>query len=431
MKCLKAMNILNKIYKNPLLTAFLLAIVFFKLPNFYIFLFLKNSFLTTQAFARIILLGIFTLILIRGYINKISIIQPKRAIETVTWICILLFFSLQSFSIIPAVNLSAFIGRYKDVFLSFVGIYCFYYFRRKYKAIITTIVMGAVISIVYQSFIFFWQDFFVNGISNFVYEKHVLLVLANIERYRIYTDTYDEIAVPFLMMSNIFSIPFPYPFNIITLISISFFAAVSNFRTRILMLFVSVASSIIFIKKIPVKKVVIIVLFFLVTSYITSKLLSTRYGFSYIDRFLLQSEGEDLDPIYSRFDQIKLGLQMGTYSPFGVGLGNYYDHLPSDFKYYKSGFKWEDIRSSGASLYIHNNIGSIIAESGYVSGLVFMVLIMIFLITDLKILIRGKEYQKGFIIAFWTLFIHGLLNPPVPISYQFFFWGIRGLLIDS
>jgi hypothetical protein len=130
--------------------------------------------------------------------------------------------------------------------------------------------------------------------------------------------------------------------------------------------------------------------------------------------------------------QIKLVKVVQLFGLTPVGLGNYYDNLlPSKkaekFLYPKKQINY--IGAIGAIEFVHNNFGLLIAESGYISLLVFLSIGILFLKNDIKLLKKGSDYQKAFTIAFWALFTFGVFNPIIPGSYNVLFWGIRGLLI--
>jgi len=149
-----------------------------------------------------------------------------------------------------------------------------------------------------------------------------------------------------------------------------------------------------------------------------------------INRFITD-EPTNVQSIISRFKQIHLGIEQGKSSFFGVGLGNYYDNLQyQDKKSFISHNTNEIELSSIAQEYIHNNIVLYYAESGILSLIIFLLLIIIFAYRDILDLIYNSNlFRKALIISFWTLFIHGFLNPPIAGSYQILFWGIRGVLI--
>lgn len=341
---------------------------------------------------------------------------------------ILIFFILQSLSIFAAVNITSFLSRYKDVIISFLAFFVFFFYKKNYLQIISVLITSIVVNSIYQFMMIFYQDSFVKVVSNFVYQKHADLVIAKLQQNRIYLDTYDEIIAPFIFI-------YPFKNNLsknlffyIFLMIIAFFSLVSNIRSRILMFFVSFCGSLMFLKKFSPKKIFILFLSFLVISFLINNLMRYYSGYSFVDRILLENEMEDVKPINFRLDQLKNSLEMGKTSLLGVGLGNYYDNLTSKNSFIIN--KSQLVASQGAQEFVHNIFGAIVSESGYIGLSVFLIILYFFIKRDIFLFKKGKNYEKAFVIAFWSLFSYGLFNPILPASYQVLFWGIRGLLIE-
>lgn len=414
-------NRLDKIF----LYFFLITIFFFKIPNFYILFYFKNPFLTSQALARILLVLVFSFQLIDYFLLKNKSIFNKESKLIIS--LILIFFLLQSLTVFVAINPVAFLSRYKDVFISLIAFFIFLFYKKYLRQIAFILLLSVIINFFYQSLIVFYQDFFVKYFSTFIYQKHIDLVIAKLQENKIYTDTYDEILLPLLFI-------FPFGKKIINNISfyilfaiISVFSFFSNIRTRILMLIISFIGSLLVFKKIGHKKIFTITLSILVLGFLINNIMRYYSGYSFLDRLVFEDQISDVAPINFRLIQIKNAIEMGESSLLGVGLGNYYDNLNQKDKFIFN--KSQSIANRGAQEFVHNIFGAVLAESGYVSLFIFISILILFIKRDLKMLKSGSDYQKAFIIAFWSLFSYGLFNPILPASYQILFWGIRGLLI--
>lgn len=415
---------LDKIF----LYLFLISIFFFKIPNFYILPFFKSSFLTSQALSRvIIILTFFYQITVYSLSNK-KLFTNKDSQLLILFIIVL--FILQTLSIFVAVNTTSFLSRYKDVIVSFTAFFVFFFYKKYYRQIILVLLISFVINSIYQFLIVFYQNFFINVVSNFIYQKHVDLVIAKLQQNRIYLDTYDEIIIPFIFI-------YPIKNNLnknlsfyVLFIMVAFFSLVSNIRSRILMFFVSLGGSLVFFKKISPKKIFILLLSFLVIGFLINNFMRYYSGYSFVDRILLEDEIKDVRPVNFRLEQLKNGLEMGKSTLLGVGLGNYYDSLGSISKNNFIVNKSQLVSSQGAQEFVHNIFGAVLAESGYISLFIFLLILWLFIRKDIYVLKKGQDYEKAFIIAFWSLFSYGLFNPILPASYQVLFWGIRGLLVE-
>jgi hypothetical protein len=404
---------------NFFLNLFLLSVLFFKIPNFYILPFLKISFLTSQALSRIILLFLFFKIY---FFNRKIFNELKN--KAIFWL-IVFFFVIQSISIIPAINIPNFWARYKDISIALTSFFVFYFYKKEHKKIINIFLLSVFINAIYQ-FLLIYSGNIKELLSTIIYQKHFDLVLAKLENQgRLYIDSYDEILIPFLFLENNLN----WLIKIFLISLILFFSYISNIRSRILMVLVSFLLSLFFIKKIKFEKIFAVFFAFLIIGFLASQFSFYFFKESFIDRIFFAEESKDIEPINFRKNQIFKSLEVGRVSFFGAGLGNYYDNLSNQEKLGNSLLSRFYVLNQGAQEYVHNIFGLIISESGYFSFFVFLLILLFFIKNDFKILLNNNDYKKAIIISFWSLFSYGLFNPIVPGSYQFLFWGLRGLLL--
>jgi len=406
---------------------FLISFFLFKIPNFYLFIFFKNQFFTSQAIARFIVIIVFLCNIYLYLIKKkrrFWLIQKDKLLIN----AVLILFVLQSFSILFAINLESFLYRYKDVCISLFFFILAAFYKDRVKEIIFVLFLSSFLNIIYQFILVFRSDFFIRIVSNFIYQKHLNYVIANLDRGRIYIDTFDEMIIPFLFLNFEARKLFSNVLKKILIILIIIFSFLSNFRTRVLMVFFALITSfLILLKKRREKEIrfiFLIMMIILIFSNFSSFYIRGINRFNNIDEIL------NTTSIMTRIDQIKISFNMGRLSLFGVGLGNYYDNLPSLIKN-KDMILSKSISfiKQGAEEYVHNVFGFIVSESGYLGLITFLYILSIFLRNDFFLLKKNNEYDKALIISFWTIFIYGLFNPIIPASYQVLFWTLRGLLI--
>lgn len=415
-----------KRYDKLIFGLFLISVFFFKTPNIYLIPFFRNAILTTQGIARILAGLAFIFILFSSYVSDRSFFRQNTS--KLIPALILLFFASLSLSIIPALNMFSFLSRYKDIILGFIYFFLFYFFRNKYKSIISVMLLAVFFNLIYQLFIVFRPDIFRNIFSYFVYDKHFNFVLSNMMRGRIYADLYDEITLPLLALliakDKLGSRKRWYYF---LFIGIAFFSFISNFRSRILMLIIGIIGASYILIRQRIRTIIILISAIIITGYFVNMIMLNIFQITFLDRFS-EADRENLKNINSRLIQLNLAQDMGRYSLFGVGLGNYYDHLDQDRKVDIPN-RWLNYIRLGAEEYVHNIFGTILAESGYINLIVFFLILLAFIRQDLVLLRTGKDWQIAFIFSFYSLFFYSLFNPPVPASFQVLFWGIRGLLL--
>lgn len=203
----------------------------------------------------------------------------------------------------------------------------------------------------------------------------------------------------------------------------------SNFRSRILMLIFSFIMSFVFLTKKKLGQKFIIFFILISIGYFSYTILNYNFKFSFIDRFALTDKKEDVNTIGYRWNNIVVSEEMAQSQPLlGVGLGNYYDNLPSGKKNFLSLSNWQNKEAQIASTNPHNIFAQILSELGFVSLLFYLIMISYFAISDIKTLFKQDNFPKAIIISFWSLFMYSLFNPTTTLTYNSLFWLLRALI---
>lgn len=413
---------------NNLLNFFLFAFFLIRIPPFYLFYPLKSSLLTTHTLARLLIAFIFGGIVTKSILKKKPLFGEKNRNILILF---LIYFFFQSVSVISSVNLSSFFQRYKDIVFPGLFLFLVVYFKIHYRKIISVLLVTLVVNFFYQIVIFLAPSFFQSMGEVFIYQSHFDLVFINLERSRIFIETYDEIVIPLIVIALAVAKDKREKILMFLMFSMAVLPSfLSNFRSRILMLVFAVFTSFFFLLKKRFFHKTIILSAFLIFGYLTYIVLTTIFGFSFVDRFEMKDKKEDVMTVESRINNIGASLDMAAGSPFfGVGLGNYYDYLPGTKKIRLSLFNWKNKESEIASTNPHNIFAQILSETGFVSLIFYILMIGYFVFYDWRTLKESNNpYPKGFIISFWTLFIYSLFNPTTTLIYNLLFWMLRGLI---
>ena len=389
------MKVLLEKYNNLFFNLFLISIFFFRIPNFYLITFYKNDLLTSQALSRFGLILVFIFNIVDHFVKRRKIILKNKK-NSLLLLLIIIFFVLQSLSIFSAINIYSFLIRYKDILIGFISFFVFFFYRKSYLKIIQILFITTCLNLLYQFFMIFGKQTFISVMNNIIYEKHWKLVLLKLSENRINIDVYDEIIIPFLFFSLSKSF-FKKTLSYFMFILITFFSFVSNVRTRILIYIFSFISSLILFwqSKLNAVKSALLILGLLCIIFISNMLSLSYSGFSFYDRFILSDETEDVRTITNRFSQIEDSFYMGFSSIFGIGLGNYFDNLSPEKNIYKNRSNYKDVWHIGGIEYVHNIFGTIIAESGYFSLVIFIFILFLFLKNDFNII------KKRFGLIVW------------------------------
>lgn len=402
---------------------FIIGVFLFLIPPFYLTPGINNAFLTSQAVARILIVVCTIFIFVFSSSNA-----PLNRYQKVVVLTLFLFFALQSLSIVSAVNIPAFLNRYKDIFIGMCTFYLGFQFKQYIKLFIPAILIASAVNIIYQSFIFLYRENIVWFIREFVYSRHADLVEFNIDRGRIYTETFNEIFIPFLTFSLLLLKNLKRKIVIFSLfIGISYFALASNIRSRIIMYFLSLIPSLFIFKEYFGKKALLLIPVVIICGVVIDRIMVANYGVSYVDRLLMRDYSEDVLSIINRSSQLINSYTIANTELLGVGLGNYFDSINYSPSLTFIPFYTTD--SGGGQEYVHNIFGTTMAESGYISLSLFFLLIVLFVRSDIRSLKLKDPHKSMLVVAYWALFAYSLFNPPVSGSFLVLFWGIRGFLL--
>jgi len=394
-----------------------MAIFLFRIPSFYFFPLVKADLLTTQVLARVIVF------MISLYLLLIKKVTPKK---TLTLFLVSLYFISQSISILLAVNMSSFLSQYKDVVIGILAFYCFNHFQSRYRAIYPWLIIPIFINLIYQYLLIFVPSS-VKILEQLVYQKYWGLVIQKLDRGQVYLEVFDEAFVPLLIFQSFDGQIWQKSMGIFATILITFFSFISNIRTRILLILISLIGTVLLRLN---RGLIIFSLFSLIGVAVVVNILSVKLQqFSFFDRITLQNEAEDVSTLTARRDQIYQSFEMGQKNITGVGLGNYYDNLFLAFKRPPKSMSWQNVAETKAVMFVHNVIGSTYAETGIIGLACYLIMLISFLRDDYWVWKGRNRYKASLIIGFWILFTFGMLNPPLSGSYQFLFWGIRGWLL--
>lgn len=399
---------------------FFISLFLIQLPPFYFL----SSILNIHTLSKIIILILFF---------SIVLLKNKRLIDNFSrhkefFFLFLIFFISQSLSVFNAVNLSGFFERFEDFLFTSLLVFLFFIFLRNkkdIKKIIYILIFGFIVNFIFQLIIFFFPNFFSSIGRLFIHPGYIDLIEFNIERSRVYFESYDEILLPlffyFLTHKNRKQLIF-----ITYIFAIIFLSLISNSRTKFLMLLFGLISSFILYIKDVKKYMSLIILIFLIFSYSIVQYQITYLGTDIFKRIsTIEPKTEEYGTIVSRIDKWKIAVKIGsTFPVFGAGLGNYPEYLSAVEKKSYAISKLAKMEFELATKDPHNIFFSTFAETG-LFGLGSLILLLIYFIKrDIYMLKKGlnSSIAKPLILSFWILFIYALFNPSVTFKFQSLFW---------
>lgn len=370
----------------------------------------------------------------QSFIEKRTFIEKRKNLPLNMEKALILFFLLtQSLSLLPANNIFVFLQRYSKIL---IGILAYFVTKRvikemTYKQIFSWLFFGFLIALIFQIILLFLSDFFFNVGLFLIHENVLNITKANYDSGKLFDDTYLEVVIPiliFYLLEKQRRYRFKKIIIFVTLFITSIIAFASNFRYRALTFSISLIASIIFLGKGKniVKNLVAILIAVFIFLPLFDKLASNLNSYSLIDRVVNQKEYEKTGTIAWRLKMFDKSIELSRYSLFGVGLGNMADYLnknslPLDRSL---NLKAKGALESGP----HNIFFQLLAETGFVGLISFLMMLIYFIRKDIAILKTKDITRKTLIICFWTLIFSGQFFPAINLTFYVIFFVMRGLI---
>lgn len=399
------------------------------------------SFLLIRLLPLLLLPGLSSHILYRLIIlivlTKLIVFDKKQIkFGTITTVLIIFFF-FQELSVINAININIywyFFERLVTVGLFTLVSYLLINNEKKAGILIKLIIITTAANVLLEMIMFFSPSF-VNFLYKFVHPSVLDIFVFNINRGRLYFESYGEVFLPvvlyFFIKEKLLIRKFFYWLISLGVILLAFW---SNYRDRFVVACFSLfVTFIIFGKDIFKIKLKQNIIFLLATSLIFIGGFFYIYqakGYSVINRLLLQDKEEDVSSLATRGVLINEAISIGKQHLLtGVGLGNYYDHLPSSMKNRRYQMIGQNKEFFDATLlYPHNLFAQIFVETGLLGLLSFLFIFAIFVRQDLEILRENNSISKALIICFWSLILYAMFNPRTYLTFYTNFFILRILI---
>ena len=349
----------------------------------------------------------------------------------------MIFFVFQSLSLINAININTFLYFFERLITISIFTLVSYLLIVNHKRaglIIKLINLTVIINVVLEMTMFFSPSL-VNFLYNFIHQSVLDIFVFNVNRGRLYFESYGEVFLPVILYLFVIEKKLLrktiYWLVAVGIILLAFW---SNYRDRFVVVCFSLFASLVLFKndlfKVKIKQNIIL-LFITVLIFLGGFFYIYQVkGYSVINRLLLQDKEEDVNSLASRRILINEALSIGKQSLFtGVGLGNYYDHLPSFMKNRRYRMTGQDKTFYDATLlYPHNLFAQIFVETGLLGLLSFIFILGLFIKKDFKILKGDKDISKALIISFWALVLYAMFNPRTYLTFYVNFFILRILI---
>jgi len=345
---------------------------------------------------------------------------------------VLLYFITISLSIVTTIDPLAFFDIYKHIVFGLLFFFVSLMILNNKNRIRWSIyILGLTILVnyFYQLIIYFFQNFLFT-FQNFFYYKYWEVLRLNLNKQKFFVDVYDSALIPVIfILFYWFKNNLAYKFyKVLAILTALFFAAVSNFRTQLLMAISSLIGAVYvssknkrgFISRLFGLMLILIVLSSIFRSFIES---------STIERIVEPSQAET-QTITTRFDWWKQSIEMGISSPLvGIGLNNFYEYLSPKTKINNLSPGSQKKLARITAAHPHSIFFQTIAETGVLGFISLMLLLIDFIKNDIYAFKRKNIPCNLIIVSFWSIFLFSIFNPPITLQYLISFWFLRALTI--
>lgn len=427
---------MKKLLDNPILSLLSVILSLISLTLIKIFpLYLGGAtikLLSTHVLAKVLLLFPFIFALLGSWYRPQSLRKKLDGIFVLTF---LTYVFAQVASVIPAIDMEAYMRQFQNVFFHYVLFYVGYsiFSENKYKNILFTYLFGmGIVCIIIDTLFLFFGASFLSLIQNHIQTEMVALFIHNARMGRFNSYLVLDSFIPiFFLFYHASEKRSRHTALLIAVLGITLlFSYLSLFRTRFIQgVFALLLSLFVYFKQ--NRRFIVLTLLVpiaLLSVYTATKLISPT-SMTVIERFLLTDKGEDVDTIEYRYKSLQIASELLQNSPLvGVGLGNYkvYINKVAGFNI-DDPFKkvhYEETLNNPHSIFIE-----VISETGIVGIVGYVMLLCYFLYKDIPIIIKGKDKDTSSIIVLaWTLFLYGIFNPFNTVYIAGWFWFMRGYI---
>jgi O-antigen ligase len=404
----------------------LASLLLFRLPAIYLTA-ISSTLLTTYSIAILLVAISFV-----RFINRV--IEKKKSINVnFELILIMLFMVSQTLSIINVISIMQFLQRYYKLV---IGIIFFIIIRTEknrpnlYRiSLLKVLLISSLITLTIQFFLVFFSREGIFIFKDIIYHNHLSIIEANLNTNKIHDNSYVEIVIPFLFFALTKQKRSDYRIIIIVLIiCFGVLSLISNFRYRFIVYLSAIIGSVFYVIKKQLSTTpiisIIITIILLLQQVLNSNSISTAFN-----RLLIEDKNRDYSSIVWRLDMFEESLKMARNNYFGVGLGNFFEILPTSQKKLTTLPETRKTIALGAlNSGPHNIFFQTMAESGLIGLVTFIVLLGFYFYRDfLRKKIRNS-LEKTLIMMFWLLILTIQFFPAINIHYFILFFTLRALV---
>ncbi len=394
-----------------------MSLIITRLPPFYIIPY-KYRFFTSHSIVKVFHF-ILLFFLLKNNGKELSEIYSKNKIYLNL---IVVYFLIQSISVITALDINAYLNSFQTVVITYTIFInsILLLSKTKYPLIkISFFIRKFAILIIFLEIIFFIFNKHLLPLS-FLQNEYLDAIMYNIDRQRYTLELNPETLLPFVFISTS-----KYT-NVILVTLVAFTSFLSNFRSRLILLFFSLILMVrLYSKEINQKliitlTIILVPLLVLVSNEIFSSNVLRRFS------EIITSKRQDyrILSINKTFDIIKKSPLLG------VGLGNY-DSIYRDNKSNNSLLlpKYAKNYTNLVSKSPHNIFLSSLSETGVIGFISLSILIIYFLKFDIYLIKQKNKQLIPYIISAWSTFIFTLFNPSHTIFVIGWFWFMRAIVL--
>ena len=424
---------MKKYTDNFFFTIFLISIFLIKLPVFYITPH-QYKILTTHTLAKFLLLLLFLSILIKQIFKKNRLFNFNNIHILIPF----LFFITQALSGLMVIDFFYYLKDLHNLFFAFLIFFISFFILRfnknGLKIVTNFIVVTGLIVLLFDIVYFIFSQSFLNFIKLILEKESFPVYQVNLDRGRFNLYLYTELFFPFFFIYYLKGDTSQKVMLFFIISLLIFTTYISNFRHRLLFLFLELVFIFFLFRKSFYFKSSKFIFFIFIIIFFTAPFFTRPYQKqNLIDRLIMTYEG-DVRSAYFRLESLKLSTELFFSSPLlGVGLGNYKIYVNDRSRF----FIFDRIRNELNSQTLndpHSIFSKTLGETGILGILAFLTMVFFFFKNDLiffnKYVVNNNQdfLILAYIISFWAYFIVILITPSITLFRGGWFWFLRGVI---
>lgn len=391
---------------------YLLSIILVLLPPFVLF---NNPVIGTHSISKIIWGSLLLYQFIYHRKDIFILWEKNKKILSIT-----LFFLLsQLLSIFYAKDIVAFFYGFEDFLFGYLFFINSLLLVNKVKSsqLLKLLTISLSFDLVSNWVLILYPNIFFKIFQHLLSSQYLLVIKQEFERNRLGLENFNFVVLAlflFLIIKENKNTLQDYFLLIVN----GFLVAISNFRTKSVLLITSIFFTLVLLRK---KAIYLFIFFAIVGTMLVANFRLSNFRVNVANRY--KNNKTNIASVVLRFDAWRKSTEILANNQYhGIGLGNY--------KYYVRPGMFNDVKKDKSYYYaIYNDPHSkpikVLVETGIIGIFFYLIMMGYFIYSDVLFFKKNSLDKNIYSVCFWILVLFSLYNPTEMVKYQMLFWFFR------